>query len=100
MWKILALSCGFAFAVPALGFAAQSQPSQAAAPGVSTPLTQPKSDQSAGLTNQDKTLGQRLSESNGTIHPPAVDPQMAKSPPPDQLGTMPVLRPPASQQSK
>jgi len=86
--------------MPVSVMAAQEQAVQPTAPGVTISPDRPKSSQSAAQAGQDATLAQKLSRSNGTIKPPAVDPGMAKAPPPDTRGTMPILHPPASTQSK
>ena len=91
------LACSIA---PLAALAAQDQAAQSAAPGVAISPDRPKSSQSAGQADQDATLAQKLSRTNGTIKPPAVDPGMTKAPPPDTRGTMPILRPPATTQSK
>ncbi len=85
---------------PVSVLAAQDQAVQPAAPGVTIAPDQPKSPQSAAQAGQDATLAQKLSRTNGTIKPPEVDPGMAKAPPPNTRGTMPILHPPAGAQSK
>lgn len=85
---------------PMVAMAAQEQTPQATAPGVTISPDQPKSSNSANQAKQDATLAQKLSQTNGTIKPPPVDPGMAKVPPPGTQGTMPVLHPPANAQSK
>lgn len=86
--------------VPFAALAAQDQGAQPAAPGVTISPDRPKSPDSAAQAGQDATLAQKLSRTNGTIKPPAVDPGMTKAPPPESRGTMPILRPPATSQSK
>jgi hypothetical protein len=101
MFKMLTLAAGLAVATSALALAAQgAAPNQSPAPPFSINPAAPKSDQSAlsGKNDRDKSLAQSLSESNGTIRPPPVDPGMSKVPP--QTGTMPVLKPPPQVQSK
>lgn len=83
-----------------LAMAAQEQTPQAAAPGVTISPDQPKSPRSAAQAGQDATLAQKLSQTNGTIKPPTVDPGMTKAPPPGTQGAMPILHPPANTQSK
>lgn len=75
-------------------------PTQSPAPPFSIAPATPKSNGSAQLGKQDadQSLAARLSQSNGTIHPPPVDPGMTKVPP--QTGTMPVVKPPPNVQSK
>ena len=85
---------------PVVGMTAQEQPAQATAPGVTIAPDQPKSSRSAAQAGHDATLAQKLSQTNGTIKPPAVDPGMAKAPPAGTQGTMPILHPPANTQSK
>ena len=95
--KLLAamlLACSVA---PFTALAAQDQ---AAAPGVTISPDRPKTSQSAAQAGQDATLAQSLARTNGTIKPPPVDPGMAKAPPPESRGTMPILHPPATSQSK
>ncbi|HSU04488.1 MAG TPA: hypothetical protein VLI93_02860 [Acetobacteraceae bacterium] len=95
------MAAALAVAAPGCVLAAQqAAPNQAPAPPFSIAPEAPKSDQSAqqGKRNSDQSLAQRLSESNGTIHPPPVDPGMNKVPP--QTGTMPIVKPPPNVQSK
>ena len=97
--KILAamlLMCGLS----PMAMAAQEHTQRATAPGVTISQDQPKSQGSENQVHQDATLAQKLSRTHGTINPPSVDPGMTKSPPPGTQGTMPVLRPPATTQSK
>lgn len=97
--KILAamfLMCSFS----PMAMAAQGQTPQATQPDVTIAPDQPKSTRSANQGHQDATLAQKLSRTNGTIKPPSVDPGMAKSPPPGTQGTMPIVHPPATSQSK
>lgn len=103
MLKQIAVAACIAVSASTLALAAQStgssEPSQAAAPPYSPSINQPQSDKSSQLGKQDKTLAETLSQSNGTIQPPAVDPGMAKAPPATEP-TMPVVRPPANEKSK
>ena len=81
-------------------FAQQTQGSHAAAPGFTTSPEKPKSNRSVNQANQSGNLAQTLSRTNGTITPPQVDRGMAKSPPSNTQGHMPVLHPPPNVQSK
>jgi hypothetical protein len=47
-----------------------------------------------GQTPTNQSLSTRLSETNGTLHPPPVDQGMQKTP--TQPGTMPVIPPPGT----
>ena len=100
MLKRLALTAALAVLGPGCVLAAQETPNVSPAPPFSMTPEAPKSKQSEQLGKQDadKTLAQRLSDSNGTIRPPPVDPGMNKVPP--RTGTMPVLKPPPNVQSK
>lgn len=70
-----------------------------------TPAATPNPPQSgpnvtqAPLQAGKPTITQKLSESNGTIHPPPVDPGMTKAPPPT-AETMPIVRPRSNVKSK
>ena len=101
MFKQFALAAVVAVGAPTCVLAAQqATPNQSPAPPFSVAPEAPKSDQSAqqGKHDADQSLAQRLSESNGTIQPPPVDPGMNKVPP--QTGTMPIVKPPPNVQSK
>jgi len=41
-------------------------------------------------------MSDRLSRSQGTVQPPAVDPGINKNPPAPGVGTMPVIPPPGT----
>lgn len=101
MLKQFMLAAGLAVFAPGCLLAAQDvAPNQSPAPPFSLSPTTPKSGESAQLGKQDanQSLAQKLSQSNGTIHPPPVDPGMDKVPP--QTGTMPVVKPPPNVRSK
>ncbi len=98
--KILAATFLICSLSPMIAMAAQEQTPQATAPGVTISPDQPKSSRSAAQGREDANLAQKLSQTNGTIKPPSVDPGMAKAPPANARGTMPVLHPPANTQSK
>jgi hypothetical protein len=96
MFKQLAFAAGMAVMAPCLALAAQ--PSQAPAASINPQAPSGGSPQ-LGHESSKQSLAQRLSQSNGTIQPPAVDPGMDKLPP--AAGTaMPVLKPPPNVQSK
>lgn len=88
---------------PGVALAAQQSaaPNQAPAPPFSIDPAAPNSNGSAqpGRESAKQSLAKRLSQSNGTIQPPAVDPGMDKLPPATGA-RMPVLRPPPNVQSK
>ncbi len=101
MLKQLMLAAGLAVFAPSCLLAAQDvAPNQSPAPPFALSPSTPQSAGAAqpGTPDASRTLAQKLSESNGTIHPPPVDPDMAKVPP--QTGTMPVVKPPPNVQSK
>ena len=105
MLKQVLLTAGLVLTAPGCLLAAQSvtqptAPNQSPAPPFSFAPEAPKSDDSAqlGKSSADQSLTQRLSQSNGTIQPPPVDPGMNKVPP--RTGTMPVLKPSPNVQSK
>jgi hypothetical protein len=90
-----------------LGPAAHAQNPQAAAPGqtppplspagpTSTPPEQIAPKSGTATMNSGNTLSNALSQSNGTIMPPAVDPNITKSPPARTAGSMPVIPPPGT----
>src|SRR5689334_2720961 len=91
--SIAALVCLALAASPALAAknAAQTPASQGSSAAESTP-TMPDNNQSQ--QNQGRSLSDRLSQSKGVIHPPAVDPGMQEKP--AQTGTMPVIPPPGT----
>jgi hypothetical protein len=103
MLKEIAFAACVVAMTPSMGLAAQQSaaPNQSPAPPFSTNPGAPTSNGSAQLGRQgaQQSLGQRLSQSNGTIQPPAVDPGMDKLPPATSP-SMPVLKPPPNVQSK
>ena len=103
MLKQFAFAACIVVMTPGLALAAQQSaaPSQAQAPPFSIHRAAPNSNGPAQLGGQSarQSLGQRLSQSNGTIQPPAVDPGMDKLPPAAGM-SMPVLKPPPNVQSK
>jgi hypothetical protein len=102
MLKQIAFAAFVVAMMPCVALAAQ--PGVAVNPppvsSFSTNPEAPTSHGSAQLGRQsaNQSLAQRLSHSNGTIQPPAVDRGMVKTPPSN--GTMPVLKPPPNVQSK
>jgi hypothetical protein len=103
MLKQLAFAAGVAVMAPCMALAAQQSaaPSQSPAPPSSINPQAPNSNSPAQLGGESgkQSLAQRLSQSNGTIQPPAVDPGMDKLPPANGT-SMPVLKPPPNVQSK
>ncbi len=101
MLKQFMLAAGLAVFAPSCLLAAQDvAPNQSPAPPLAISPSAPKTGESVQLGKQDanRTLAQKLSELNGTIYPPPVDPGMDKLPP--ETGTMPVVKPPPNVQSK
>ncbi len=102
MFKQLAFAACVVMA-PGMALAAQQSaaPNQSPAPPFSISPEAPTSNGSAQLGHESakQSLDQRLSQSNGTIQPPAVDPGMDKLPPATGT-TMPVLKPSPRVQSK
>ena len=99
MFKQLAFAVCVAVMAPCMALAAQQSVTPNQSPVPASPPMNPAAPTSNGSAQSAKpSLAQRLSQSNGTIRPPAVDPGMDKLPP--ATGTMPVLKPPPNVQSK
>jgi len=101
MLKQFAFAACVVVMTPGVALAAQQSaaPSRAQAPPFSINPAAPNGSGQLGGEGARQSLGQRLSQSNGTIQPPAVDPGMDKLPPAAGT-TMPVLKPPPNVQSK
>jgi len=103
MFKQLAFAASVAVMAPCMALAAQQSatPNQSPAPPLSINPEASTLNGSAQLGHKSakQSLAQRLSQSNGTIQPLAVDPGMDKLPPATGT-TMPVLKPPPNVQSK
>jgi hypothetical protein len=101
MLEELAFAAGVVLMVPSAMLTAQ----QTTVPPQATPFSinpeAPGSHGSAqlGHLGAGQSLTDRLSQSNGTIQPPDVDPGMQKLPPPSR-GNMPVLKPAPNTRSK
>ena len=99
MFKQLAFAVCAVVMAPCMALAAQQSVAPNQSPVPASPSINPAAPTSNGSAQSAKpSLAQRLSQSNGTIRPPAVDPGMDKLPP--ATGTMPVLKPPPNVQSK
>lgn len=110
MLRRLAMTVG-TLAVLALGPAAEAQNPQPAPPGQTPPAVTPPGptatppekiaprggNSAAGSSaGGNSTLSDRLSRSQGTVQPPAVDPGITMPPPAHGTGTMPVIPPPGT----
>lgn len=93
MSRFVTLLSTVAMLTSAAALAQPTQDSHATAPGSTISPEKPQASRSANLA-------QSLSRTNGTITPPQVDQGMAKTPPPNTRGNMPVLHPPPNVQSK
>jgi hypothetical protein len=77
---------------------AYAQEKAPVAPGTGTPPSPPVTSAPPEVVApnqaQGQTLSSSLAQSNGTLRPPAVDPEMQKTP--AERGTMPVIPPPGT----
>jgi hypothetical protein len=100
MLRFVTLLSAFAMLGSVATLAQQTQGSHPTVPGFTISPEQPKSNEPVNHANQSANLAQTLSRTNGTITPPQVDRGMAKPPPSNAQGNMPVLHPPPNVQSK
>jgi hypothetical protein len=100
MFKQLAFAVCVVVMAPCMALAAQQSvaPNQSPVPAPPSSLNSAAPTSNGSAQSAKPSLAQRLSQSNGTIRPPPVDPGMDKLPP--ATGTMPVLKPPSNVQSK
>ena len=91
--KVAAIAVLATLGGPALTLAQTS--TSPAAPFVIQPgTTHSRQDRTIAKQSANQTLSGQLSRTNGTLHPPPVDPGMQKKP--TVGGTMPVVPPPGT----